>query len=125
MIARVQRMLPCLIAAALIVQWLPLRACAVERILTGSNCHAGEALPTVPAAGCHEHRHPADRDCACEMPKDPIPRPSDRGVEAGASMAASNAFESPATSVDAAAQSAAPVPGIDASPPSLQNLPLR
>ena len=118
-------MLPCLIVAALVVQWLPLRACAIAKIVTGSNCHAAEMVAGETPLCQMPHPCNSSRTCICEMPKDPTPRQASSSSQQMLSSAPEAMTEtaSPLATIDPSFDR--PVPCADVSPPSLQSVPLR
>jgi hypothetical protein len=123
----VQTVLPFVIIATLVVQGLPLRACAIEKIVTGSNCHAGELNADGNGGQCHVPHAPS-RACMCETPKDPTPRQSSSAERMLASAPQGEADAlTPLQkfSADLRRQLDRPGPSVDVSPPSLESVPLR
>ena len=119
-----RNVLPFLIVAALVVQWLPLRACAIELMVTGSNCHAAEAIAGE-TPQCHmPHPCNSSRTCMCETPKDPTPRQASSSPQVVTS-ASGETLEAASFYVTIHPIFDRPAPCADVSPPSLQSLPLR
>jgi hypothetical protein len=120
----VRNVLPFLIVAALLVQWLPLRACAIAKIVTGSNCHTAEVVAgeTPP---CHmPHPCNSSRSCRCEAPQDPTPRQASSAQQVMTSAPEETA-EAASFCVTIHPSFDRPAPCADVSPPSLQSVPLR
>jgi hypothetical protein len=82
-----------LLVMGVVVQTLPLRACALEQAVAGRSCHERDGTgvehdeaPLIADNGLHGHAATdgeSDRNCRCEMPKAGVDRhvPADAPVD--------------------------------------------